>query len=76
MEKVLMDMPELENVPKKNGWQKMKAELRNVIWPSGKDVTKSTFVTISFVLLIAVVLAALNLAFNGLSNLWWKLIIK
>lgn len=69
-------MPEVENKPKKSFIQNMKAELKKVVWPSSKQVAKSTFVTISFVLLIAVILAALNLGFDELSSLWWKLIIK
>ena len=54
----------------------MKAELKKVVWPSTKQTAKSTVATISFVLLIAVILIVLNLAFNELSDLWWKLIIK
>lgn len=69
-------MPEVENKPKRSFMQNMKAELKKVVWPSSKQVTKSTFATISFVLLIAVVLAVLNLGFDELSSLWWKLIIK
>ncbi|MBO5179444.1 MAG: preprotein translocase subunit SecE [Clostridia bacterium] len=69
-------MPEVENKPKKSFIQNMKAELKKVVWPSSKQVAKSTFVTISFVLLIAVILAVLNLGFDELSSLWWKLIIK
>lgn len=69
-------MPEVENKPKRSFIKNMKAELKKVVWPSSKQVAKSTFVTISFVLLIAVILAVLNLGFNELSNLWWKLIIK
>lgn len=69
-------MPEVENKPKRSFIKNMKAELKKVVWPSSKQVTKSTFATISFVLLIAIILAVLNLGFNELSNLWWKLIIK
>ena len=69
-------MPEVENKPKRSFIKNMKAELKKVVWPSTKQVAKSTFATISFVLLIAVILAVLNLGFNELSNLWWKLIIK
>lgn len=69
-------MPEVENKPKKSFLQNMKAELKKVVWPSGKQVAKSTTVTIGFVLIIAIVLAVLNLGFDKLSNLWWSLIIK
>lgn len=69
-------MPEVENKPKKSFIQNMKAELKKVVWPSAKQVIKSTTVTIGFVLLIAVILAVLNLGFDKLSSLWWNLIIK
>lgn len=69
-------MPEIENKPKRSFMQNMKAELKKVVWPSSKQVAKSTLATISFVLLIAVILVALNLVFNELSDLWWNLIIK
>ena len=69
-------MPEIENKPKRSFMQNMKDELKKVVWPSTKQTAKSTVATISFVLLIAVILIVLNLAFNELSDLWWKLIIK
>lgn len=69
-------MPEIENKPKKSFIKNMKAELKKVVWPSAKQTAKSTVVTIAFVLLIAVILVVLNLGFDKLSELWWKLIIK
>lgn len=70
-------MPEVENSKVKKGFfQNMKAELKKVIWPSLSQTAKSTMATIAFVLLIAVILIALNYAFNGLETLWWQLIIK
>ncbi|MBR4110571.1 MAG: preprotein translocase subunit SecE [Clostridia bacterium] len=69
-------MPEIENKPKRSFMQNMKTELKKVVWPSSKQVSKSTVATISFVLLIAVILALLNWGFSELSNFWWKLIIK
>lgn len=69
-------MPEVENKVKKGFFQSMNAELKKVIWPSAKQTAKSTGATIAFVLLIAVILIVLNLAFQGLDSLWWKLIIK
>ncbi len=59
-----------KNVNKKGFFKGMMSELKKVIWPTGKQTVKSTFVTITFVLLIAVVLIVLNLAFNALNN-WW-----
>ncbi len=69
-------MPEVENKAKKGFFQSMKAELKKVIWPSFKQTAKSTGATITFVLLIAVILIVLNLAFQGLDTLWWNTIIK
>ncbi len=69
-------MPEVENKVKKGFFQSMNAELKKVIWPSCKQTAKSTGATIAFVLLIAVILIVLNLAFQGLDSLWWNTIIK
>lgn len=63
-------MQEDKNVKKKGFLKGMRAELKKVIWPTGKQTAKSTFVTISFVLLISAVLIVLNLAFDGLNGLW------
>ena len=59
-----------KNVNKKGFFKGMSSELKKVIWPTGKQTVKSTFVTIVFVLMIAVVLIVLNYVFGGLSNLW------
>lgn len=48
--------------------QNTKSELKKVIWPTGKQTIKSTAVTIGFVLLISVILVALNIVFDFLSN--------
>ena len=40
-------------------FQNMKAELKRVIWPTGKQTVKATFVTIAFVLLISAILIVL-----------------
>lgn len=69
-------MPEIENKPKRSFIKNMKAELKKVVWPSSKQTAKSTLATISFVLMIALILVVLNLAFNEVSDLWWNLIIK
>jgi preprotein translocase SecE subunit len=60
---------------KKSFFQNMKAELKKVIWPTGKQTVKSTFVTIAFVLLISAILIVLNLFFNFLSDRWYGLIL-
>lgn len=56
-------------------FQNMKAELKRVIWPTGKQTVKATFVTIAFVLLISAILIVLNLFFNFLSDRWYGLIL-
>lgn len=60
---------------KRGFFQNMKAELKKVIWPTGKQTVKSTFVTIAFVLLISAILIVLNLFFNFLSDRWYDLIL-
>lgn len=69
-------MPDVENKQKKGIARGMRAELKKVIWPSAKQTAKSTLATIGFVLLISIILVVLNLGFDKLSMLWWKLIIK
>jgi preprotein translocase SecE subunit len=69
-------MPEVENKVKKSFFQNMKAELKKVIWPTGKQTVKSTSATIAFVLLIAVTLIALNTVFDLANKYLMKLIIK
>lgn len=59
-------MQEDKNV-KKGG---MRSELKKVIWPTAKQTTRSTFVTIAFVLIISVALIVLNLVFGELNKLW------
>ena len=63
-------MQEDKNVKKKSFSKGMRAELKKVIWPTGKQTVKSTFVTITFVLMISIALIVLNLIFGELSNLW------
>ena len=59
-------MQEDKNV-KKSG---MRSELKKVIWPTAKQTTRSTFVTIAFVLIISAALIVLNLVFGELNRLW------
>ena len=63
-------MQEDKNVKKKGFLKGMRAELKKVIWPTGQQTIKSTFVTIAFVLIISFVLILLNLCFGKLSDLW------
>ena len=64
-----------ENKNQKSFYQGMKAELKKVIWPTGKQVVKSTFATIGFVLLISVILVALNYVFSFLNTKWFDLVL-
>ena len=63
-------MQEDKNVKKKGFLKGMRAELKKVIWPTGKQTVKSTFVTIAFVLIISIALIVLNLVFGELNKLW------
>ena len=63
-------MSDDKNVKKKGFWKGMKSELKKVIWPTGEQTVKSTFATISFVIMVSLVLIVFNLCFNWLSNLW------
>lgn len=64
-----------ENKVKKSFHKNMKAELKKVIWPTGKQVVKSTFATICFVLLVSAILIVLNLAFDFLNKKWFDLVL-
>jgi preprotein translocase SecE subunit len=63
-----------ENKNQKSFRQGMKAELKKVIWPTGKQVVKSTVATISFVLLISVILIVLNSMFSFITGKWYDFI--
>ena len=65
----------MQDENKKSFHQGMKAELKKVIWPTGKQVVKSTVATISFVLLISVILIALNTVFSFVSEKWYDLVL-
>lgn len=64
-----------ENKVKKSFRQNMKAELKKVTWPTSKQVVKSTFATISFVLLISIILVALNYIFSFINTKWFDLVL-
>ena len=63
-------MQEDRNVKKKGFLKGMRSELKKVIWPTGKQTVKSTFITITFVLMISIALIVLNLIFGELNKLW------
>ena len=64
-----------ENKNKKSFHQGMKTELKKVVWPTGKQVVKSTLATISFVLLISVILIVFNYAFSFINTKWFDLVL-
>ncbi len=63
-----------ENKVKKSFFQNVKAELKKVIWPTGKQVVKNTFATIVFVLLITLILGVFNLIFDFLKGKWFNVL--
>ena len=55
---------------KQKRWFKdFKAELKKMVWPSGKELWENTVVVLSSVILVALIIFALDSAFNGLSKL-------
>ena len=60
-----------ENKVKRSFFQNLKAELKKVIWPTGKQVVKNTFATIAFVLIITLALVIFNLLFEVLKDKLW-----
>jgi len=67
-------MMQEENKVKKSFFQNVKAELKKVIWPTGKQVVKNTFATIVFVLLITLILGVFNLLFDFLKGKWFNVL--
>lgn len=63
-------MQEDKNVKKKGFFKGMFAELKKVIWPTGKQTVRSTAVTILFVLIISLALIVLNLVFGWMNSKW------
>ena len=41
-----------------------KSEFKKIVWPTGKETVKKTLIVIGFVVLFAVLIAALDLLFN------------
>ena len=55
---------------KQKRWFKdFKAELKKMVWPSGKELWENTAVVLTSVIIVAVLIFALDSAFNGLSKL-------
>jgi preprotein translocase subunit SecE len=54
----------------KSAWKGFKSELKNITWPSWKQVLKNTLVVLLIVIICAVVIGALDFAFSkGISAL-------
>ena len=67
---------ETENKPKKpakekkkgkikEAWKGFKSELGKIVWPSWKQVLKNTFIVLVVVVIAALIIFALDYAFNG-----------
>ena len=57
-----------ENKNKKTFWKSLKVELKKVIWPTPKQLFNNTVAVISIVLVTAVIVCVLNLAFEALNR--------
>lgn len=69
-----MAKKEKENKVKKHFFKDFKAELKKVIWPSPKQLTNNTVAVITIVLITAIIVFVLDVAFDcmnkyGISNL-------
>ncbi len=53
----------------------MKSELKKVIWPTGKQTAKNTWITILFVAIISIMLIALDFLFNKVSSKYYDIIL-
>ena len=49
----------------KAAWKGFRSELKNITWPSWKQVLKNTFVVLVIVIICAVIIGALDYAFSG-----------
>lgn len=58
----------------KEAWRGFKSEVKKIVWPSGKQVWKNTFVVLVVVVVCAVVIGLLDFAFSqgiiGLTKLF------
>ncbi len=64
----------------KAAWKGFRSELKNITWPTGKQVLKNTLVVLAIVAVCAVFIAALDIAFSrgitALTNLFIGLFTK
>ena len=64
-----------ENKVKKSFFQGMKSELKKVVWPSARQTSKNTLVTIVFVIIISLILIVCNIVFDFISTKYYDLIL-
>ena len=60
-----------KNKEKKNNksfWKDFKAELKRVIWPTKKQLVNNTMVVVAMVIVTAVIVLVLDLAFEALNK--------
>ena len=57
-----------DNKNKKSFFKGLKAELKKVIWPTPKQLVNSTIAVITIVLITAIIVFALDLAFESLNK--------
>ena len=58
-----------ESKQKSRFFKDMKAELKKVIWPSGKELANNTIVVLSMVIIVAVIIFVLDITFESLTKL-------
>lgn len=57
-----------DNKNKKHFWKDFKAELKKVIWPTPKQLVKNTIAVVFIVIVTAVIVFILDVAFDALNN--------
>ena len=49
----------------KNAWKGFRSELKKIVWPTWKQVLKNTGIVLSIVVICAIVILLLDVAFNA-----------
>ena len=58
----------------KQYWKDTAAELKKVVWPTGKSVCKNTLVVIAVLLVLCVMVTILDVVFGGIRDLIAQLV--
>ena len=58
----------------KQYWKDTAAELKKVVWPTGKSVWKNTLVVIAVLLVLCVMVTILDVVFGGIRDLIAQLV--